>query len=57
MVWETLANAGMTASKLFVTTTYPFIEAYTSNIARHRPIFRKYFITKLPITAGNTAEG
>jgi len=57
MVWEALANAVMIASKLFVTTTYPFIEAYTSNIARHRPIFRKYFMTKLPITAGNATEG
>ena len=28
MVWEALTNAGMMASQLFVTSTYPFIEAY-----------------------------
>jgi len=42
-VWDVTVNVAMCTNELFNPSTYPFIETYTSNIGRDRPIFRQHF--------------
>ena len=57
LIWESIANVAMLSSELFLTSSYPFIEAYTSNVGQFRPMLRKHFNTNLPITSWDVADG
>ncbi len=42
-VWDVVINVAMCTNDLFNPSSYPFIETYTSNIGRDRPMFRQHF--------------
>jgi len=56
LVWDSLSNGAMLSNKLFITSSYPFIEAYTSNIGRFRPVLRKHFTIELPVASFEASD-
>ena len=56
-VWDSVANMGMVIDKLFTVASYPFVEAYTSNIDRYRPICRDHFIAGISVASLNADKG
>jgi hypothetical protein len=57
LIWDSVANAAMLSNKLFLTSNYPFIEAYTSNVGRYRPMLRKHFLAQGAIASWDAVDG
>jgi hypothetical protein len=56
-VWDEVANAALLSNELFITSNYPFIETYTSNIRRDRPMFMTQFNVQRLVANIDTANG
>ena len=55
-VWDEVSNAALLSHDLFITSNYPFIETYTSNIGRDRPKFMQQFTVPRLVATMNTAN-